>query len=518
MRRLLVTVAALLALSSVADAQFISTGERGRPRPFFRLPNASAALSRNLSDKLADAVNVRDFGARCDGKTDDTRALNAAFKAAGGLALGGQAVIINGPDFCVTDPITISSTTSNVPSAIIGYGGGLRARAASASPTLTIETPENSVSKFVLAGLRIQANALHAQGLKIHGSQHAIYRDMHISAATAGAMWLSGEPSFGIYANEFGNLRLDTSTGAGLIAKSINNVGQYYIAANDFHNVESINNTTYGLDADYASLSFVNSLFEGNSTCGVNVDHSIQLDLHSAHFEGNNGTACVLTGTANTTGLKIVGGRTIGTITASVANDPTTLIATTDTNAKALFYVGTTKSYASGVFTAGEVNMASITSTLALSANVLYAYPLMLNGSATWTTIAFNVTATGTAVSCKPGLFTSGTDALPGTLIVDGGSVAVGSTGTKTASISQALGPALYYGVIVCDGTVTLTSATISNLSPGGRWVEMVGITAFGTADTQFSKAFTFGVLSGATPFGAVTRAAANVPLIALKK
>ena len=85
------------------------------------------------------------------------------------------------------------------------------------------------------------------------------------------------------------------------------------------------------------------------------------------------------------------------------------------------------------------------------------------------------------------------------------------------ATGATALPVGWYYGVVVCNGTVTLTSAAPGN-NQESRYHAAIGVSAFGVADQQISRSFTFGFLSSASPFGAVTFAAANIPVLALKK
>lgn len=173
--------------------------------------------------------------------------------------------------------------------------------------------------------------------------------------------------------------------------------------------------------------------------------------------------------------------------------------------------------YQSGVYITGRMFNAGATGTVALAANTLYAMPLVMDGAASWTKISINVTSTGTAANCRLGVFTADTNGAPSTLLFDGGVANVTGTGTKDVTISQTINPGFYYGVVVCDGTVTVTSGT-PGINQDVSYTEAVGATVFGTLDTQISRVFTYGVLSGASPFGALTRAAAAIPITALKK
>ena len=152
--------------------------------------------------------------------------------------------------------------------------------------------------------------------------------------------------------------------------------------------------------------------------------------------------------------------------------------------------------------------------TVALAANILYAVRFDSGKRTTWTRAAIEVTTTGTATAARLGLFTCGTDGLPGTLVTDFGTVAVGTMGVKDLTISQALEIGFYYLAVVADGSVTVRAA---NNAGGFNANIQLGQAVPGTADTQISKAFTYGVLSGATPFGTPTMAAASIPIVYLK-
>ena len=49
-----------------------------------------STTARTLADRAADVINVRDFGAVCDGSTDDTTAINAALARARSHTVSGQ--------------------------------------------------------------------------------------------------------------------------------------------------------------------------------------------------------------------------------------------------------------------------------------------------------------------------------------------------------------------------------------------------------------------------------------------
>lgn len=273
------------------------------------------------------------FGAKGDGSTDDTASFSKALAAAAGgiLQLSPYATYL-------TDPVVISQTNANAPQIFIGNGAKLKARAASANPLLTIENVQGLLHNFQLDGVSLDANGLHAQALKIHGSQQATYSNIRAINGTAGGVWLSGEPGFGIYYSTFMNIEAEFNTGPGFIMKSINNVGQYYIAADNFLGLRSAANTTYGYDLDFMTGGFLNCEAETNSTCGVNIDNSIDVCFYSLYTEANSTPDCSFIGTVNSKGVRVYGGRMPGTISSSLLNNSANSWDTSDANAAPLIY------------------------------------------------------------------------------------------------------------------------------------------------------------------------------------
>jgi hypothetical protein len=84
-------------------SQGLFTGSVTINRLFNSAPTAATntPVARRLGDRLADYVNVKDYGAALDGQTNDTNAIQAAWAAAGGRAVqlpAGTAAIATPPD------------------------------------------------------------------------------------------------------------------------------------------------------------------------------------------------------------------------------------------------------------------------------------------------------------------------------------------------------------------------------------------------------------------------------------
>lgn len=348
--------------TNVATTAFVQAAAGSNPvqGPITSVVGHPAIFGNTTGSTVTDPTSITYIS--CAG-VNDTAALTAAF-----LASNGKILVIN-PGVCLTDPQTISQSNSNAPQQIYGYGATIRARASSASPTLTIENIQGLINDFGVYGLILDANSLHAYALKIHGSQFAYYQNVEAKGGTSGGVWLSGEPGFGIYYTTFNSVYSHNNTGPGFIMKSINNTGNYYIAADTFFGLRSIGNSTYGYDLDYASAGLYGSEAETNSTCGVNIDHAIQIDLASMHIEANNGTPCAISGTANTKNLKVQGGRTIGTVTGSLKADSSNQFNTGDTNANAMNRSGVVYAAAYGVTCDGSTNDTAAINAALLGAN-----------------------------------------------------------------------------------------------------------------------------------------------------
>ena len=108
MRTLLrsIFVAFVVALAVPAGAQIRMSGS-GVVNPAF-IQQGTGATARTFLDKARDAVNVKDYGAKCDGSTDDRTAFNDALTAATGKML----VVGPGGTCKLGDTITIPASTT----------------------------------------------------------------------------------------------------------------------------------------------------------------------------------------------------------------------------------------------------------------------------------------------------------------------------------------------------------------------------------------------------------------------
>lgn len=155
----------------------------------------------------------------------------------------------------------------------------------------------------------------------------------------------------------------------------------------------------------------------------------------------------------------------------------------------------------------------TVLSTLALTANRLYAIPFIVCGSHKFIRIAIYVTALST-INARLGIYLNKTnDCYPETRLLDAGEVLVTSTGLKELVINQTLDTGLYWLVIVAGATPTVRAAAVaSNMACLG----LDGSLAT-TPGNGWYVAFTYGPLPDPFPAGGVINVAAN-PVVALFK
>lgn len=145
------------------------------------LSNGTNAVARSYASVFGDRVSVKDFGAKGDGVTDDTAAIQAAINYAETFTIPGAVYFPNG--------IYVISSALNVTAGITMYGDSLQApqiRPASTIQAITVSTS----SAFTLRGLYInyttaQSSGLYAITVTASSGSNAFstFRDVWISGA-----------------------------------------------------------------------------------------------------------------------------------------------------------------------------------------------------------------------------------------------------------------------------------------------------------------------------------------------
>jgi hypothetical protein len=110
-----------------------------------------------------------------------------------------------------------------------------------------------------------------------------------------------------------------------------------------------------------------------------------------------------------------------------------------------------------------DSNITSTTTTFVLVANTLYAVPIMIPKTNTYTTESLEVSVLAGGKTMRYGIYTD-TNGAPNALVLDSGTTSAGSTGARSITISQQLTAGWYWMAVVCDGTPTVRALTTSPL------------------------------------------------------
>lgn len=94
--------------------------------------------------------------------------------------------------------------------------------------------------------------------------------------------------------------------------------------------------------------------------------------------------------------------------------------------------------------------------TVTVTAGILYATLFWVPNPITAISLNVHVT-TLAAGNCRPGIYNDSNGA-PGSLVVDGGALSTGTTGVKTATISTALTPGLYWLAVLFEAAPAVRS------------------------------------------------------------
>lgn len=149
--------------------------------------------------------------------------------------------------------------------------------------------------------------------------------------------------------------------------------------------------------------------------------------------------------------------------------------------------------------------------TVALSANVLYAVPLIIPEPTLLVKIGLETTIAAVGGSlARLGIY-DGSTGEPGALWLDAGTVAVDAIAVTELTIALMLPPGYYFAAGVSNGAPTIRHSTLAQ-----RMGLFGNTSTFSTPTTHFTRSFTYGLLPAT--FGAVTDVnSTNVPFLYVK-
>lgn len=137
--------------------------------------SSTGAVTRTVSSKLGDVVSVKDFGAKGDGVTDDTAAIQAAIAAAAPC----QVVYLPAGTYKITSPITINKCIT-----LRGAGSGGLSAGGPGFDTFATSTRIQNASTASNAFVVQPTGSTWIQGIKLE--DFAIEGNRTVSGATAG--------------------------------------------------------------------------------------------------------------------------------------------------------------------------------------------------------------------------------------------------------------------------------------------------------------------------------------------
>lgn len=106
---------------------------------------------------------------------------------------------------------------------------------------------------------------------------------------------------------------------------------------------------------------------------------------------------------------------------------------------------------ATGDYTTGLLNVEDGTGSTP-GADLLWGVPIILPRTGTYDAIQMSVDGVSAGGNARAGIYNSGSDWLPGTLLIDAGTFTTDATGTKTVTMSDTvIGPGLFWLCFVTD-------------------------------------------------------------------
>jgi len=212
----------------------------------------------NYLNSMKPFYSVKTYGAKGDGSTDDTAAIQAAIDAARAIRTAGElepAVYIPGSQYSyMVSNLTVYNGTK-----LIGDGPHhSRLKMITGSTGVMIGDDGNAVGT-IIADLMIHGNSCTADGIDLGHSSYPL--------GTFGGCW---------------NLYVSNFTGWGI--KILGNAAH-------LETCEVTNCTTGGIYND-GSGNHLRNLMIGESAIGIDVTAALT-HLHGVHFEGEHSTACI---------------------------------------------------------------------------------------------------------------------------------------------------------------------------------------------------------------------------------
>jgi len=182
-------------------------------------------------------------------------------------------------------------------------------------------------------------------------------------------------------------------------------------------------------------------------------------------------------------------------------------VAVTSKDVSAFRIIGGDYYYTSGMNTKNSADV------IALSANFLYTTPFFVGSVSTFDRIAAWITIAAAGSSMHLGIYDSNANNLPGSLVLDAGTVNTSTTLFKEINIDQELAAGLYWTCLLASANITI-KGLIQYGSDG-----MIGFssTNFDLVPGYFTASQAFGALPATFP-SPLTNGTLKIPSIALRR
>jgi len=273
---------ALLAERASADTRFTD----------FAFPVTGGTARRTLPDRLADIINVKDYGAAGNGTTDDTTAVQAAINAAAakgtnraGLSWNGATVYFPSGQYRITQQLILPAVVSTCQVNLAGSGKRTCVLLGQVNDYLIYS---NSWNKWfgVVEGFKI----VNSKGIFMNLTFNLVIRDCEF------ACWINalnlGGTSGDVYNTTVYNCTFNGNIDANGI-QTPNSIGIYSAQA-EFYNI-SVTNYDIGFAGWNVGIVIIGSRFEVNNTAIVlgkappgGIDQLAAFQLSAISFERND--------------------------------------------------------------------------------------------------------------------------------------------------------------------------------------------------------------------------------------
>lgn len=202
----------IAAAADSSDLASTATGNGAALVAF--LQSGVGAVARTVLDKDRDTWNVRDFGAKGDGSTDDTAAFLAAIAAV--TANGGGRLNIPSGTFIISSTLTITNGITVVGAGVksVPTSAGTNLKWAGAASGVVINVT-GSIEGVELSGFGIDCNSVAGYGLVFDRQRFSSFKHLRIRNYISGGIYIyttgTAGPNDNFMFNTFENIALESS-------------------------------------------------------------------------------------------------------------------------------------------------------------------------------------------------------------------------------------------------------------------------------------------------------------------